>query len=634
MKKSVMGLLALVCCAGSASAQVIISQIYGGGGNTGAPYNQDFVELRNTSSSPVVVPAGGWSLQYASATSNWASSAATLIVIPAGTVIPANGFFLIGGAKPAGGAGADLPVAPDINPSAPANFNMSAAAGKVALVSIPTSLNVNNCTLPTIIDYVTFGNPSNVPSCNDGTYALLPAGTGNFTSLVRLSLDTRCQDSGSNGSDFVAVGVGSVGIYNSASDPILCPACIDCNNNGICDDVEINVNGGTGGVGGALDCNSNGLIDTCEIASNPNLDCDFNGVLDSCQIAANPALDCDVNGVLDSCQIAANPFLDSCNNNGQIDSCETPGPGQDCNGNGVLDCHELKVGILTDADANGTPDQCEGAVAIEATDNATVQNAGIRAATNGNAFFNVQGAAGGDFASYGALRFNLGQAFAALDALYPGGWTAERVYIYMQQANAAFTFSSLPDGMQIYYTNLDGLEITVQNSVNPARQYPNFASDWTDRDLIRNYTFTRLIGTGPDGQGSGTIESYLLFDAAGSNNSAAAAVGAEANRGDTSLTLLINTNDDLAAATYAGRTNNLWRGPSIVIFASPSGGTGCEPDFNQDGNVDQDDIACLAQVVAGDASCSDLDPDFNGDGNVDQDDIDALAQVVAGSPCP
>ncbi len=61
---------------------------------------------------------------------------------------------------------------------------------------------------------------------------------------------------------------------------------------------------------------------------------------------------------------------------------------------------------------------------------------------------------------------------------------------------------------------------------------------------------------------------------------------------------------------------------------------GCDPDFNGDGSVDQDDIACLAQVVAGNASCSNLNPDFNRDGNVDQDDIDALAQVVGGAPCP
>ncbi|MDX2115211.1 MAG: hypothetical protein SFZ24_06250 [Planctomycetota bacterium] len=61
---------------------------------------------------------------------------------------------------------------------------------------------------------------------------------------------------------------------------------------------------------------------------------------------------------------------------------------------------------------------------------------------------------------------------------------------------------------------------------------------------------------------------------------------------------------------------------------------GCDPDFNQDGNVDQDDVACLAQVVAGDPACSAGDPDFNGDGNVDQDDVAVLAQVVAGAGCP
>ncbi|MDX2131884.1 MAG: cytochrome c peroxidase [Planctomycetota bacterium] len=60
----------------------------------------------------------------------------------------------------------------------------------------------------------------------------------------------------------------------------------------------------------------------------------------------------------------------------------------------------------------------------------------------------------------------------------------------------------------------------------------------------------------------------------------------------------------------------------------------CVPDFNADGNVDQDDIACLAQAVAGDASCSTSDPDFNADGNVDQDDLAALEQVVAGGACP
>ncbi|MDX2131110.1 MAG: M14 family zinc carboxypeptidase [Planctomycetota bacterium] len=53
-------------------------------------------------------------------------------------------------------------------------------------------------------------------------------------------------------------------------------------------------------------------------------------------------------------------------------------------------------------------------------------------------------------------------------------------------------------------------------------------------------------------------------------------------------------------------------------------------DYNADGNADQDDIACLAQTVAGEGSCTVLDPDFNGDGNVDQDDVQALAIAIGG----
>ncbi|MCI0352292.1 MAG: lamin tail domain-containing protein, partial [Acidobacteriales bacterium] len=46
-------------------SSVVISQIYGGGGNTGAPYRNDFIELFNRGSNSVSVT--GWSVQYASA---------------------------------------------------------------------------------------------------------------------------------------------------------------------------------------------------------------------------------------------------------------------------------------------------------------------------------------------------------------------------------------------------------------------------------------------------------------------------------------------------------------------------------------------------------------------------------------
>ena len=45
----------------SADADVVINEVYGGGGNSGATYRRDFVELVNVSSSPVDL--SGWSVQ-------------------------------------------------------------------------------------------------------------------------------------------------------------------------------------------------------------------------------------------------------------------------------------------------------------------------------------------------------------------------------------------------------------------------------------------------------------------------------------------------------------------------------------------------------------------------------------------
>ena len=67
-----------------------------------------------------------------------------------------------------------------------------------------------------------------------------------------------------------------------------------------------------------------------------------------------------------------------------------------------------------------------------------------------------------------------------------------------------------------------------------------------------------------------------------------------------------------------------------VYVGSPS----CDPDLNQDGNVDQDDVLYLTNVVGGGENPTGIDPDFNMDGNADQDDVVALVDVVGGGPCP
>jgi|GEM_PF-5473144 len=69
--------------------------------------------------------------------------------------------------------------------------------------------------------------------------------------------------------------------------------------------------------------------------------------------------------------------------------------------------------------------------------------------------------------------------------------------------------------------------------------------------------------------------------------------------------------------------------PSFCCLAWP-----CDPDYNGDGNTDQDDVAYLVNVISGGANPTQRDPDFNRDGNVDQDDVAALTNAVAGGGCP
>jgi len=73
--------------AAAASPDIVISQVYGGGGNSGAPFQNDFIELQNRGSAPVDVT--GWSVQYASAAgSSWQVTALT------GTIAPGR-FYLV-----------------------------------------------------------------------------------------------------------------------------------------------------------------------------------------------------------------------------------------------------------------------------------------------------------------------------------------------------------------------------------------------------------------------------------------------------------------------------------------------------------------------------------------------------------
>ncbi|TML59094.1 MAG: lamin tail domain-containing protein, partial [Actinobacteria bacterium] len=73
-------LLGLARPAGAVSSTVVISQIYGGGGNSTAPYQNDYVELFNKSTS--LVDLSGWSIQYTSAAGTGNFGSATNLITP------------------------------------------------------------------------------------------------------------------------------------------------------------------------------------------------------------------------------------------------------------------------------------------------------------------------------------------------------------------------------------------------------------------------------------------------------------------------------------------------------------------------------------------------------------------------
>jgi len=164
-------------------AQVRISQAYGAGGNSGATYKNDYVELYNAGSS--LVSLSGYSIQFASSTGS------TWTVINLSGNIQAKGYFLV--AATAGANGASIPAA-DVTGS----LNLAATSGKVALVSNTTALSgVNPSGGTTVVDLVGFGT---------GTTGYEGAGpaAAPSTSNAAFRKNNGETDSNDNAADFVA----------------------------------------------------------------------------------------------------------------------------------------------------------------------------------------------------------------------------------------------------------------------------------------------------------------------------------------------------------------------------------------------------------------------------------------------
>jgi uncharacterized protein len=172
--RSLLGLLLLIMMAGpnvsvsGVSNTVAISQVYGGGGNAGAFYKNDFIELYNRGTVPIDL--SGWSVQYAAATgSSWQ------VTVLQGSIAPGR-YYLVQQAAGSGGS-VDLPA-----PDGAGSIAMNAASGKVALSMSVTPLS-GSCPTIGVVDLVGYGGAN----CFEGagpaptltnTTAALRAGSG------------------------------------------------------------------------------------------------------------------------------------------------------------------------------------------------------------------------------------------------------------------------------------------------------------------------------------------------------------------------------------------------------------------------------------------------------------------------
>lgn len=167
-----------------AGAPVVIAEVYGGGGNSGAVFDRDFIELANASDNPVDLD--GWSVQYASATGgSWQ-------VTELGDVVLASGERLLVGQ--AYGANRTLP---SFDPDVDGTIALSGSQGKVALVNSTTALTgaAGLIELDEVVDFVGWGGATHFAGA-----AAAPA-TRNETSIARSDIGANTAD---NAADFSA----------------------------------------------------------------------------------------------------------------------------------------------------------------------------------------------------------------------------------------------------------------------------------------------------------------------------------------------------------------------------------------------------------------------------------------------
>jgi hypothetical protein len=186
---------------------LVISQVYGGGGNASATYTNDFIEIFNQGTTTIDFSVTPYSVQYAAATSNFTTNKTDLT---SGILLPGR-YFLVQEAS-GGATGSPLPMS-----DATGSIGLAATAGKVALVLGTTALTGTGCPLGvTIVDFLGYGSTAN---CFETAPIPVSGTNANARSVIRT---VSCTDTNNNSTDFSNPATAPVA-RNSATAAAPCP---------------------------------------------------------------------------------------------------------------------------------------------------------------------------------------------------------------------------------------------------------------------------------------------------------------------------------------------------------------------------------------------------------------------------
>jgi predicted extracellular nuclease len=196
---------------------LVISQVYGGGGNSNATYTHDFIELFNPTTSDQSL--NGWSVQYASAagTGLFGANSGQITELPDVSVAPGRYYLIQESSTAAVGSPLPAPYLTDATP-----ISMAAGAGKVALVDTTAPLGCNGGSTPCgaaqlahIVDLIGYGTGTTGANFFEGTAAAptISATTSDFRA------GAGCTDTNDNAADFAAAAVAP---RNTATEPNTC----------------------------------------------------------------------------------------------------------------------------------------------------------------------------------------------------------------------------------------------------------------------------------------------------------------------------------------------------------------------------------------------------------------------------